>query len=253
MLVVGLLAVVLQVTTVVGVLIAAASPSCANSDMCKPGAYCKVVVSGRCEYCAGSYNPIPTQVDEETGIVFNYHSSKNPTVFNLSYVEEVCAKPFASTVDDPREYDDDGNVINWAVEDQVSWCESCLFADGTVDTMYAGDNIEGNVEAMTIFDFITLVLASLVSGLSVCGELRDIELCKESIRQASASATLGTKWRTALSLLHGVRRWALLPLLVLTPAMLAMVLGGDAQSVCFNAVALLFLLELDNALYLFRI
>jgi uncharacterized membrane protein YcaP (DUF421 family) len=33
--------------------------------------------------------------------------------------------------------------------------------------MYSGDNIDGNVQSMTAFDYITLVMASLVTGLSV--------------------------------------------------------------------------------------
>ena len=46
-----------------------------------------------------------------------------------------------------------------------------------------------------------------------------------------------------------MRRWVFLPVLVLTMPFLVLVKGGDALSVCFNTVAILFLCDIDNILF----
>eukprot|EP01047_Picozoa_sp_COSAG01_P015682 COSAG01_NODE_789_length_13572_cov_322.875158_1_plen_158_part_10 len=56
-------------------------------------------------------------------------------------------------------------------------------------------------------------------------------------------------YRFVLSLLGGIRRWTFLPTLVVTVYLLVWYKGGDALSVCFNTVAVLFLCEIDNLLY----
>ena len=47
----------------------------------------------------------------------------------------------------------------------------------------------------------------------------------------------------ALTLLGGVRRWVFVPSLEATVPMLVLLKGGDALSVCFNTIAILFLTE----------
>ena len=49
--------------------------------------------------------------------------------------------------------------------------------------------------------------------------------------------------RLALTLLGGVRRWVFLPALVAAVPVLVLFMGGDALSVCFNTIAILFLTE----------
>ena len=44
-------------------------------------------------------------------------------------------------------------------------------------------------------------------------------------------------------MLGGVRRWVFVPSLVATVPMLVLLKGGDALSVCFNTIAILFLTE----------
>jgi hypothetical protein len=55
--------------------------------------------------------------------------------------------------------------------------------------------------------------------------------------------------RFVLSLLGGIRRWTFLPGLCATAPVLVLYKGGDALSVCFNTVAVLFLCEVDNLAY----
>ena len=64
-----------------------------------------------------------------------------------------------------------------------------------------------------------------------------------------AGDRIAPAYRFALSLLGGIRRWTFLPTLTLAAPTLVLVKGGDALSVCFNTVAVLFLCEIDNLLY----
>jgi hypothetical protein len=82
-------------------------------------------------------------------------------------------------------------------------------------------------------------------ALSSCAQ--DIELCATAIRHAGDR--IAPAYRFALSLLGGIRRWTFLPTLVAAAPVLVLIKGGDALSVCFNTVAVLFLCEIDNLLY----
>jgi hypothetical protein len=45
-----------------------------------------------------------------------------------------------------------------------------------------------------------------------------------------------------------MRRWVFLPILVATVPMLVLLKGGDALSVCFNTIAILFLTEVTSVM-----
>ena len=64
-----------------------------------------------------------------------------------------------------------------------------------------------------------------------------------------AGDRIAPAYRFALSLLGGIRRWLFLSTLVAAAPTLVLFKGGDALSVCFNTVAVLFLCEIDNLLY----
>ena len=84
-------------------------------------------------------------------------------------------------------------------------------------------------------------------ALSLFLRAQDIELCATAIRHAGDR--IAPAYRFALSLLGGMRRWTFLPTLTLAAPFLVLLKGGDALSVCFNTVAVLFLCEIDNLLY----
>ena len=75
---------------------------------------------------------------------------------------------------------------------------------------------------------------------------QDIALCGIAI--AHARDRLSRSSRLALTLLGGVRRWVFLPALVGAVPSLVLIMGGDALSVCFNTVAILFLTEVTPML-----
>ena len=70
---------------------------------------------------------------------------------------------------------------------------------------------------------------------------QDIMLCSIAITQAGDQLNRG--FRFSLTLLGDVRRWVFLPTLVALVPFLVLVKGGDALSVCFNTIAILFLTE----------
>ena len=97
---------------------------------------------------------------------------------------------------------------------------------------------------MGLFDEAALVFATVVVALTVVAEIKDITMCTLAIRHAGEKLSPG--WRFILMFLGGIRRWLFLPTLVSAVPILVLYKGGDALSICFNTVAILFLCEIDN-------
>jgi hypothetical protein len=152
--------------------------------------------------------------------------------------------------------------------------ETCVHPiDGTVDPMTLDRSTAANRVAMGIVDWAALLFATCIAALAIVGELKvrlvnlllssgshsfdyfvvymaeqacgvatqDIALCDIAIAHADDQLSRGS--RLALTLLGGVRRWVFLPSLVVTALALVRIKGGDALSVCFNTIAILFLTE----------
>ena len=117
----------------------------------------------------------------------------------------------------------------------------------TVDPLSHRAMVASNVTAMGPYDWVALFFATFMVALAVVGELKDIELVTVAIQHAADKLT--PRWRFALSLLGGIRRWVFLPTLVMAVPMLVVMRSGDALSVCFNTVAMLFLCDIDNFTY----
>jgi hypothetical protein len=247
-----------QCIVVVAVWLGAALPACSTSDQCGEGMYCNVGQMNRCVFC-GTDVPLPEQVDPTTGNTLNWPYAQdgislNPDFggYNTTLVAEVCAAP----TDRPglggltRSLHTSWIMPKSAV---VSWCETCVRPldsnlrpqiDGTVDPLTGAGLIAANVAAMGYFDRFTMVFAAAVVALEVVGELRDVTICTFAIRHAGDRLT--PAWRFIMTLLGGMRRWLFLPTLVSTVPILVLYKGGDALSICFNTVAVLFLCEIDN-------
>ena len=78
-------------------------------------------------------------------------------------------------------------------------------------------------------------------------ELKDVELCAISIEKAGDKLSPTTNH--LLRLLGGLRRWCFLPAIVTSCVQLVLFKGGDALNVCFNTIAVLFMMEIDNFAY----
>jgi hypothetical protein len=164
-------------------------------------------------------------------------------------VAEVCAdpqdRPAWSEAQGTRDFND---PTGYKAKGVQTWCEACIFTDGEVNRFTIADQMVGNVMSMGAFDWLTLFFATYVVGLSIVGELKDIELCLLAIERIP-EGVLGWKWVSALSFCLELRRFVFLPGMLNIVATLVILKGGDALSVCFNTVAIIFLVEIDNISY----
>ena len=139
-------------------------------------------------------------------------------------------------------------------------CKRCF--DPEERTFYYGSEsatTSAVVQAMRLGDWVSLFLVSTIIAASTAAELRDIKLTELSARGSSGGegccipgcgfCGCGSVWHVLMTIAQMSRQFVLLPnLAMLTPALIFNK-GGDALGICFNAVAILFLLQIDNQLY----
>lgn len=106
--------------------------------------------------------------------------------------------------------------------------------------------LERNLDRMQWFDHLSLFFAGFVVSLEVAGEARDIAVCNRAQR---GSISCGP--RLALWLLSSLRQHAFLPILVFTVPNLVFYLSMSAGTldIFFNTLAVLFMLQVDDALF----
>jgi len=233
---------------VVGVVVGTYLPSCASNDQCSKGTFCTVGFRGlsRCDFC-GHVSPLRMQDDLANGTLNLRPMVNDYSGFNKTLVAEVCR--------DTMLYD--GTMILWDDADNrgltvrsavTSWCEGCVSPiDMAVDPLNMNSLMAANVAAMGRMDWLALIFAAVVIALTVNGEHTDIELVALTVRHAGDR--LSPRWRLALTLLGGVRRWTFLPMVASAAPVLVVLKGGDALSVCLNTVGVLFLCEIDDITY----
>jgi hypothetical protein len=236
----GTLMVLLQCMTTAGLFFGSISSSCENNDQCPPSQFCWRGASHRCEYC--SFGMLTMEVLGDGGTL-NDPMNEHFVGFNTTTLTTVCSDP----VDIPR-FNSRGMAVVLPRAGVAAWCEQCVNAiDKTVIMANGNTHMAANVASMGYFDWIALCFATFVVAFKVVGELKDILLCE--IATGRVGDRLSTRWRLAFLLIGGTRRWLFLPTLVLTVPILVVTKGGDALSVCFNTVAVLFLCEIDNIAY----
>ena len=106
-----------------------------------------------------------------------------------------------------------------------------------------------SMDAMSMFDWVALVMCSYLVGLQVVGEIKDTALCEMAIQRHIKELSPG--WQLALHLLNLMRGQIFLhPLMGAIPAVV-LTQGGSALNICFNTLAVLFITEVDNLSYTF--
>lgn len=211
----------------------AVQPACANNDMCDSGQWCA--------YC-GADEPLQVQTDTEGG-KYNWAQEPGFVGFNHTAVQELCANPVVSDG-----LDFNGALVVYQPEGVRSWCDSCVSASTfDVNPLTTHTLVKANINSMGLFDYATLVLCSYVVALAVVGEVKDITLVGLAADHAGDSLSVG--WRRAIRLVCGLRRWCVINCLLIIISALVLFEGGDALSVAFNTVAVLFILEVDNATF----
>jgi hypothetical protein len=237
-----------QMLSLIAIYWSIALRTCASNDMCHRGSFCDMGgppcaetgactsadASARCRFCGGgsSYDtPVPFQTNETSGQTYNNALDVNYAGFNGTAVHELCAAR------DPTPMVD-------------QWCTACVHPlTGEVDDNNLNSHARGTVSAMNMLDWFTLTLAGAMIGMASNSELKDIRLCTLAIEKAEKE--LDRAWKVGFALLFATRRWLFLPGLVYTSAVMVVYQGGDALSICVNTIALLFLLDLDNVVYMF--
>jgi hypothetical protein len=272
MLLAGLVLIVFQVLTAMGVLVGVIMPACKTSKQCgQAGMFC-APKQQRCEFCGQNGPLMSTNTNTNTDVVglvdcpWGAEETLSGRVDNLpdkclspgnkTLVRALCAgsenweEMLAMLAEGGYPTDKQG-WMGTAITPKFieSWCETCVNAvDWKADTFMSMDLVYDSVDAMGALDWTTLVFASYVVGLTIIGELKDLVLCQIAIER------LGDKlgqWRHAIVICIFLRRSFFLPIRLGTVASLVDFRGGDSLSVCFNTVAILFMAEADNMAYHF--
>eukprot|EP01048_Picozoa_sp_COSAG05_P000126 COSAG05_NODE_3_length_51333_cov_129.132080_26_plen_509_part_00 len=224
----------LQTMTLNAVASGVSAPACVHSSDCQYGSYCSEM--GYCTTCLMGDGVTPRVAGavlsgSSMGAKFVWvdESALNATQFCASIESETTEATFCQACHDsglPGDHWNTGKTMQQRMQD-------------------ATNRMRGG-------DWAAMVLVACVVGLYCAGELRDIKLCQLTFEQRDGHSAPG--WiRAVLFVLVALRQYSFLPNVVHIVAMLIMHRGSDAISICFNALAVLFLLDIDTALFQFWI
>lgn len=232
----GLVVVLLQIITCIGIFLGAAMiRGCDTNDTCdmSKGLFCQYKTErttsvasemgdeaerGACRFCGGGATYMPPLPLQETadGETLNWAYAADYAGFNATLVAEVCQSPDRSRT-------------------ETNWCDACVGAvTGTVDDFVQCDLWTQNIRAMSLQDWMALLLCMLLIALSCMSEIKDVRLCKICLDRADP----GKMWRFAFNFLSFLRVWILLPCLIMAICNAVMMRGADAMSIALNSVGM---------------
>eukprot|EP01045_Picozoa_sp_COSAG04_P017045 COSAG04_NODE_1479_length_6568_cov_94.314886_2_plen_362_part_00 len=105
------------------------------------------------------------------------------------------------------------------------------------------------IACMKFGDVMTTILIACCVAIAAARELDDITVCQLMRKPMMRNPKEWDWFQLPLSLLEALRHFVLLPLITKTIPWLVLYQGGDALSICLNAVALLFILECDDFIF----
>ena len=245
----GFLMLCLQSIAVMGVFYTSLYPDCGSNADCPRGWCTGPRTPGQgmsphvCVYC-GSMVPLPLQ-ETDTGVL-NNRGHVNYEGFNETLAHEVCSsRPITpQTGTDPI-----FAPITYGVAAVTNWCDACHHAEtGSVDssTGYQYFNLEHSY--ISFFDSSAIWLCLGYLGLEVAREWRDIMQCQATVALKDGVAR-ARHWMILFKALMALRKYFFLPSVLVTIPLLIVTQGADALRVCFNTVALVFLLDVDDVAY----
>ena len=211
--------VALQLVTLMAAYRSNTSGSCLTNDHCYTrGTYCRASIS-ICDDCKFGPDPI---------------AACGPNVTAEAWLASLPPRSLTTSMawDGPT------------TADYAPHCSACVDADGRY--IWASTVFYKNVKVMGLRDWLGLTVVSAIIGLFVAREVRDVKLCEVLARSRST----GIGWQLSVGFVSSVRQIAVVASLELSVLMSVFSVGGGVLSVCLNAVALLFLLEIDDILYL---
>ena len=218
----------------------ASKPICIDNGGCPLGWWCDTE-PGRnvCLECDKAWNPRKGGADMCTG--------GSEMMLNMMWMKDDKARAWTNRIG--------GDAGMPTTKQRVYMCDACEMATAmSYDTdgldpefMDVSTVFKKRYQANRSYDWASLVMASIVVALAASGEIRDILLCNFFYLHVEKQGKLG--WRLAMLYLGVLRQYVFLPILVQSVCSLVVTQGGDAINVCLNAVAVLFLADLDNAMF----
>lgn len=130
------------------------------------------------------------------------------------------------------------------------FCDGCFTAGETpasdrFTTVY--DAITLRIDTMNRNDWVTLFFVSIVIAMGCAAEQRDIQLAAVDLQSLGHEAS--SVWHTILWAVGATRRFVVLSMIPSSVVGLVTQANADSLSICLNAVAVLFLLDLDDLIY----
>ena len=261
-----------QLLTTTAIAVSTVSTSCTRSHQCSASGFC--VERGMCMSCGWHspfYKKYPLmpcsfETDDVSGRDGEVDAMCIPEQ-NFTEVSTMCQHPeaFVDTVASQLWYGPDRGETRTrdglphehpertVMRDLItptfirSFCEACVhLEDNRIDVSTPTDRMYENIMAMRIGDSVALAFSAYIVALTVVAEMQDVLLCLLSI--SGKKEQLGT-WRWALWVCAFLRCSLIIPFMLSGVAMLVLMRGGDALSVAFNTIALIFLLDVDNLSY----
>lgn len=160
----------LQVSAAFGVLFGILVPSCGSNYQCGQGRFCNVGTRFRCGFCGVE---VPLKMITDGNGTWNRPLDENFQGYDRSLVHEICREGSAQVG-----LNGFGVEMEFPAEAVQAWCSACVNGmTNVIEDMTQGKFTTATVEAMVLFDWLTLMFSALFVGMTIVGELKDIELC----------------------------------------------------------------------------
>ena len=140
------------------------------------------------------------------------------------------------------------NLNSWNYDDFNEACDACYRGDDDdEDRKFVTETqfIKENIHVMVAFDWVALFLTTVIVAAQLSDEMNDIWITRFLVKKLSANGLQPSRpiyWR----LHYVIRLHALVPLLISAIPIITAFSGGTAMNVCLNAVAIVFLADLDE-------
>jgi len=261
-LVVNVLILCLTIVAVSSNLFAIQNKSCASHEACQRGTYCSggtkdkasgVVYPSMCIACPNRLWTTATKVvphfsagaswelEASWELDASYEHDSGQTCHEVVAQNSIAASELCAG-------------FNWLTSCEREWtnmtlrcCTKCLENPTGEAAQWVSweQAVAENVSTMNTGDWITYVFASLLLAFAIAHELEQVQLAGLLMEQRPGPSAA----RLFCCILNMLRAFALLPLVMACVPTLTAYLGGDALSIVFNALAVLFVVEVDDFAY----
>ena len=207
--------VLIQFFTALAVMISIYNPTCLGNSECTPGRWC----SSRAESC------MLCEQSEYQPLCLGGISSKNNSTTRV--------------------------IANHSRQIDIDlMCGGCIDEDGKLKTNSMW--LRRRVRRMRLLDVTATLFALIVVSMAIINEVRDINLCRLAQLQYErqhATLKIHILWKVLLTSLSFVRLHVTVPMMVGSQDYMLSYGGMDAVSICMNSIALVFILDIDEAAY----